>query len=60
MAYLVDNLIGTQMAFYDRWCLARPTLCLSMWERICDAWGVLTGRYHAVYFGDELIQKGKE
>ena len=61
MAYLIDNLVecqseiyvGTPESFKTYWCIAKPEP-VPFIKRLKDAWGVLIGKYQAVYFVEDL------
>jgi hypothetical protein len=63
MADLIDTFTDTQREVEPgKWAIAKP---LPFWpcrlrHRLKDAWGVLTGKYTAVFFAEDAIKWQKE
>ena len=54
MAHLIDTYRNTELEYKGKWYLAKPLTLFSIKQRIKDVWGVLTGKYTAVYFQKDI------
>jgi len=54
MAHLIDTYRNTESEYKGKWYLAKPLTLFSIKQRIKDVWGVLTGKYTAVYFQKDI------
>ena len=54
MAQLIDSYRDNQSEYKGKWYIAKPLTLFSIKQRIKDVWGVLTGKYTAIYFQKDI------
>jgi hypothetical protein len=60
MAYLIDSYRGATTIVGGKVVMAKPYAKKPLKWRIRDAWGVLTGKYHAVAFAEDIYKTARD
>ena len=60
MAKLIDSYLDNRVEFKGRWYIAKPLSIFSLKDRVKDSLGVLFGKYTAVRFVEDALERYKK
>jgi len=60
MATLIDRLMETTTEYAGEWYIAKPISSNGIFNKLKDAWGVLIGKYRAIYFYEDEVSSWGE